>query len=149
MKRNKFILLTSTIALSLIAAPALAQTCSDFAYQEDAQANYSRRLDRDGDGVACQNLPRRGIAAPRPTTNRPATNRATIPGWMVLSASPGSQVNVRSTPSTSANAPHYGLVGDRVWATRSAVSEGYTWYFVGFPGSGATGWVRGDLIRFD
>jgi predicted RNA-binding Zn ribbon-like protein len=59
---------------------------------------------------------------------------------------PGSRINVRSAPSTSAPSPHYGLVGDRVEVIRSVTGEdGYTWYYVEFP-SGARGWIRGDLV---
>lgn len=39
--------------------------CSDFRYQEDAQAAYlsgARQLDRDSDGVACEDLPRRPVS---------------------------------------------------------------------------------------
>lgn len=39
------------------------KNCSDFAYQEDAQAWHNSHsnsdLDRDGDGIACESLPRR------------------------------------------------------------------------------------------
>ena len=40
--------------------------CSDFTYQEDAQAEFNRdpsdpnNLDDDNDGIACENLPSRG-----------------------------------------------------------------------------------------
>ncbi|HEY9907326.1 MAG TPA: SH3 domain-containing protein [Thermosynechococcaceae cyanobacterium] len=59
----------------------------------------------------------------------------------------GSRVNVRSAPSSDSYAPHYGLVGDLVDVIRSTQgADGYTWYLVSFP-SGATGWVRGDLVQ--
>lgn len=58
----------------------------------------------------------------------------------------GSQINVRSRPSTSAPIQHYGLVGDSVTVLQETNgSEGYTWFFVQFP-SQATGWVRGDFV---
>lgn len=77
----------------------------------------------------------------------PSTNSGS---WARLTASdPGSQINVRSTPSLSASSPNYGLAGDRVWVTRSERHDGYNWYFVGFLGSGASGWVRGDFVRLD
>lgn len=152
MKLNKF-LTTGTIALfstALLQLPSQA-ACSDYATQEEAQANYSRSLDRDGDGIACESLPSGGgyyrqsepARAYRPTPQ----NRSAIPGWVFLTADDAdSRINVRSEPSVYADSPHYGLVGDRVWATRTTQSEGYTWYFVGFPESNATGWVRGDLV---
>jgi hypothetical protein len=59
---------------------------------------------------------------------------------------PGSRINVRSAPSTSASSPHYGLVGDRVQVIRYVTGkDGYTWYFVEFP-SRARGWIRGDFV---
>ncbi len=59
---------------------------------------------------------------------------------------PGSRVNVRSAPSTSAPSPHYGLVGDRVQVIRYVTDkDGYTWYYVEFP-SRARGWIRGDYL---
>lgn len=60
----------------------------------------------------------------------------------------GSRVNVRSYPSTDADAPHYGLVGDRVEVIEQKEgSDGYIWFCVEFP-SGVRGWVRSDLIRY-
>jgi hypothetical protein len=59
---------------------------------------------------------------------------------------PGSRINVRSAPSTSASSPHYGLVGDRVQVIRYVTGkDGYIWYFVEFP-SRARGWIRGDFV---
>ncbi|MGJ3246377.1 MAG: SH3 domain-containing protein [Elainellaceae cyanobacterium] len=62
---------------------------------------------------------------------------------------PGSQINVRSQPTTQSNAPHYGVPGDRVQVLREADgADGYTWYYVRFDGSGAEGWIREDFISF-
>ncbi len=67
-----------------------------------------------------------------------------------LQGQPGSQVNVRRSPSTNAAIAHYGLGGDRVdvndWISST---DGYIWYGVRFSSSGATGWVRGDLVRIN
>lgn len=61
-----------------MAHAALARTdldCRDFAFQEDAQAEFNRdprdphRLDQDqgvDDGIACEILPRRGVTVPSP-----------------------------------------------------------------------------------
>ncbi|MBW4442665.1 MAG: protein kinase [Plectolyngbya sp. WJT66-NPBG17] len=60
----------------------------------------------------------------------------------------GSRVNLRSAPSTSANSPSYGLIGDQVVALQQAQGDdGKLWYFVQFP-SKAAGWVREDLVEF-
>jgi hypothetical protein len=60
----------------------------------------------------------------------------------------GSRVNVRAYPSTRADSPHYGLVGDRVEVLKQTEGQdGYTWYYVEFS-SGARGWIRADFIRF-
>lgn len=67
-----------------------------------------------------------------------------------LRANPGSRVNVRRYPSTNAAIQHYGLGGDRVnIIQRSNAPDGYLWYLVEFPKSGARGWVRSDLVQVD
>jgi len=64
----------------------------------------------------------------------------------IVGQTPGSRVNLRSTPSTSASSPSYGLVGDQVVALQQARGDdGRIWYFVEFS-SKATGWVREDFI---
>ncbi|MBC7968732.1 MAG: SH3 domain-containing protein [Verrucomicrobia bacterium] len=64
-----------------------------------------------------------------------------------LQGSPGSRVNVRQSPSTTAPVRHYGLGGDRVnILNQTNAPDGYRWYFVEFPNSSARGWVRGDLL---
>lgn len=58
------------------------------------------------------------------------------------------RVNIRATPSTSAPVRHYGLGGDRVnILNQTNAPDGYRWYFVEFPNSGARGWIRADLLR--
>lgn len=51
--------------------------CDDFRYQEDAQAVLARYpyLDRDKDGIACENRPHR----PRPAAAKPARRPAPAP----------------------------------------------------------------------
>jgi hypothetical protein len=60
------------------ASPAQPDVCADFQAQEDAQAALDRDpglaqrqplIDVDRDGIACEDLPRRG--APTPTRGRP------------------------------------------------------------------------------
>jgi hypothetical protein len=61
---RKMLLLTplSLVGMLVFAPVALAadSNCSDFKYQEDAQAAYSPDLDSDGNGIACESLPSRG-----------------------------------------------------------------------------------------
>lgn len=67
-----------------------------------------------------------------------------------LRGSPGSRINVRSLPSTSASSPSYGIPGDRVDIQRETRgTDGYVWYFVQFPRSKTEGWIRGDLVQPD
>lgn len=67
-----------------------------------------------------------------------------------LLGDPGSTINVRAEPSTAARAPHYGLPGDRVDVIRATQpGDRSIWYLVEFPGSGARGWIRGDLVLLD
>ncbi len=67
---------------------------------------------------------------------------------------PQAQINVRSGPGRQYTSPHYGLVGDRVLILAGKVDGlaivtdrlGLSWVKVRFPKSGATGWVRRDLV---
>jgi hypothetical protein len=92
MQRRVLIFLTllafaSTFAcISLYADKAAAQTdlnCTDFTYQEDAQAEYNRdrsdpnNLDSDNDSIACEELPSRGNST---TTGTSTTGTSTTTG---------------------------------------------------------------------
>ncbi len=67
-----------------------------------------------------------------------------------LRGNPGSQINVRSQPSTLSPAPSYGIPGDRVQILNSTRgTDGYTWHYVEFSQSRVRGWVRGDLLMLD
>jgi hypothetical protein len=63
------------VGIASAAPAAVDYNCSDFTYQEDAQAKLlpgdPYRLDADHDGVACQNLPHRASSGP---TTRPVTS---------------------------------------------------------------------------
>lgn len=80
MRRKLTLIGTLVLALS-IWAPASAQdlNCDDFDTQEEAQAEYDadpsdpHGLDRDGDGVACQNLPSGGAVDTDTDTDEDAT----------------------------------------------------------------------------
>lgn len=69
----------------------------------------------------------------------------------------GARINLRSGPGTNFAQKGYGLVGDRVHILRRvggrakdlAVVQnrrGDSWYRVGFPVSGARGWIHGDFL---
>ena len=80
------------------------------------------------------------LAVALPAFARPAT---------LVSRDAGSRINVRSAPSTKANAPHYGTTGDRVEVLRQSMgTDQYLWYYVSFS-SGAKGWIRGDFVRYN
>ncbi|TAF51430.1 MAG: hypothetical protein EAZ61_10650 [Oscillatoriales cyanobacterium] len=76
-----------------------------------------------------------------------ATNLNPQTTGYLTSQDAGAQINVRSSPSTSASTPHYGVPGDAVTLQQSATGDdGYVWYNVRFNASGATGWVRSDFV---
>ncbi len=76
-----------------------------------------------------------------------ATNLNPQEAGYLTSQDAGARINVRSSPSTSASTPHYGVPGDAVTLQQSANgADGYIWYNVRFNASGATGWVRGDFV---
>ncbi|MGB3402717.1 MAG: SH3 domain-containing protein [Microcoleaceae cyanobacterium] len=62
----------------------------------------------------------------------------------------GSEINIRSNPTTQSNSPHYGYDGDPVVILNEVLgSDDYYWYYVRFQNSQAEGWVRGDFIEFE
>ncbi len=66
----------------------------------------------------------------------------------VLTAqSADAEINLRTSPSTEAEARGYGLVGDQVQLLRSIEGkDGYTWYYLRLDTAGTEGWIRGDFI---
>jgi hypothetical protein len=62
-------ILVTTGPTAVVARAQIDLDCSDFAFQEDAQAEFNRdpsdpfRLDADNDGIACEHLPQRPSAA--------------------------------------------------------------------------------------
>ena len=65
----------------------------------------------------------------------------------LISQRSGAQINIRSTPATTAPVIAQGQSGDGVqllWLTEA--EDGYTWYQVRLQPSGQQGWVRGDLV---
>ncbi|KFU81089.1 Excalibur calcium-binding domain-containing protein [Amycolatopsis lurida] len=78
----------ASVAFALAEAPAVADlNCGDFQYQEDAQAELEKDrsdphgLDRNKDGVACEDLPKRGTAPTKTTTPSapPSTTKTPAP----------------------------------------------------------------------
>lgn len=110
------------------ASAALDRDCRDFTYQEDAQAVYDQdpkdpnRLDADNDGVACENLPRRGGATstpdPTPTADSTPTTDPTPPGGTPPAALPsggvdagaGGMAGPASLPVVAATAATFAVV---------------------------------------
>lgn len=89
--------------------------------------------------------------APTPTPAPPASGVTSFnppqPATLVAQQA-GAQINLRSQPSATSASKGYGLVGDSIKLLRSTQgSDGKTWHYVKFDGSGAEGWVRGDFIR--
>ncbi|WP_327666505.1 excalibur calcium-binding domain-containing protein [Streptomyces sp. NBC_00485] len=68
-----FAILVTTGPAAVVAHAQTDLDCRDFAFQEDAQAEFNRdpsdpfRLDADNDGIACEELPHRTSAAVTPT----------------------------------------------------------------------------------
>jgi Protein of unknown function (DUF2927)/Bacterial SH3 domain len=61
-----------------------------------------------------------------------------------------SPINIRVRPSTRSKMMHYGFSGDRIEITGQQKGEDdRIWYKVKFVATGATGWVRSDLVRVD
>lgn len=91
--------------------------------------------------VSILSLATASIAITLPAFAYPAT---------LTAVEPGSEINVRSAPTTESYSPHYGLAGDRVEVIDTTQgNDGYVWHYVRFNNSGVEGWVRGDLIRSD
>jgi hypothetical protein len=95
--------------------------------------------------------------APASAQSRIPKNEMSYCAATLIGKTPGSRINLRSGPSTNYQEQGYGLVGDRVHLLRSSGgtpqdlatakdTQGSTWYRVGFPESGARGWIRQDFI---
>ncbi|GAB3139081.1 excalibur calcium-binding domain-containing protein [Amycolatopsis stemonae] len=77
--------------------------CSDFHYQEEAQAVLDatpgdpNNLDSDHDGIACESLPHRPQGTTTPSAEKPATEThpAPKPATTTKKAATGSQVKVK------------------------------------------------------
>jgi Bacterial SH3 domain len=86
---------------------------------------------------------RRSVTSSAPSTpNVPRSGMGSL-----ISSEPGSAINIRAGVGTSSEILHLGYSGDRVEILNQVTgTDGYRWYNIRFPQSGATGWVRGDFI---
>ncbi len=68
----------------------------------------------------------------------------------LITQAAGSQINLRSQPTTQSTAQGYGLGDNPITLLRLAEGEGgFSWYYVKLADSEAEGWVRGDFIDTD
>jgi hypothetical protein len=83
-----------------------------------------------------------------PPSSAPRTVNPPSSGIVRLnSRDSGSAINIRAGASTTAEILHLGYSGDQVEIiSQFSGEDGYRWYNIRFPQSGATGWVRGDFI---
>jgi hypothetical protein len=65
---------------------------------------------------------------------------------ILIANEPDSRISLRGTPSATGKDLGYGLVGDHVSVINQTTVEGYTWYQVRFPRSGAVGWIHGNFV---
>ncbi|MBD2156174.1 SH3 domain-containing protein [Leptolyngbya sp. FACHB-16] len=87
--------------------------------------------------------------SPSPTTGSDITSLSETPAELT-SDTPGSRINVRSGPSTSASSSAYGFAGDRVvLLAETQDNRNSTWYQVRFQESRHVGWVREDFVTID
>jgi hypothetical protein len=90
-------------ASAQLATPLVGDlNCSDFKYQEDAQAVLDatpgdpNHLDKDKDGIACESLPHRPQqSTSTPTSEKPATTTHTAPKTTTKKPAAGGQVKVK------------------------------------------------------
>ena len=112
--------LIALAAIVPLADPAHAQDldCSDFTYQEDAQAFFDtdrsdpHRLDEEpgpDDGVACEALPRRGLTSstfrPAPSASAPTRSPSPTTASPTRTAAPTTAPTTRSAPATPTRTP--------------------------------------------
>ena len=86
--------------------------------------------------------------SPSPKASPTAKTTTSASEAVLTATNPKSQINFRSTPSTSSKRLGYGKVGERVQVIeQKAGADGSTWYKVRFPRSGTQGWIRKDFIK--
>ncbi len=87
-------------------------------------------------------------SSPRSTEETPSAKSPDVTNASIT-GEPGSK-NIRSGPGTNYASPHMAYPGDRVKITSTTQDKnGYTWYKVYFPKSGAEGWIAAQLVSPD
>jgi Excalibur calcium-binding domain len=101
--------------------------CSDFTYQEDAQAVFDRdrsdpnNLDADNDGIACENLPSRGNG----TTTTTGTTTGTSTTLGTPSTTTGTTTGTTGTTTGTTGAPRAGTTtGSTTGASTTGAAKG-------------------------
>src|SRR5215217_3654265 len=108
--------------------------CSDFTYQEDAQAELDRdpsdphNLDANNDGIACENLPSRGNGT---TTTTGTTTGTSTTGTTGTTSTTTGTTSTMGTTSTTLGTPST-TTGTTMGTT------GTTTGTTGVPGAGTT-----------
>lgn len=149
--------LAFTLAFTVHTPPAKAARCSDFAYQEDAQASYASgrggNMDGDRDGIACENLPRRDgststsvpASAPTVPTNAVCRAEARVRDYNGM-VDPNNNVNLRTGSSTASGViavlPASTLIRIHSWRT---MPDG-RWAWVTTE-QGRDGWARHPYVN--
>ncbi|MGB3769026.1 MAG: SH3 domain-containing protein [Phormidesmis sp.] len=122
--------------------PAAAQTPSADTPGTDSQPPASE--------TASETTP--STDTPAASTTKPSIGPSTEPADQtnaVLVGEAGSK-NIRSGPGVGYGKVHDAFPGDRVIITDTDQdTDGYTWYEVAFPKSGAKGWIAAQLVKRD
>jgi endonuclease YncB( thermonuclease family) len=116
MKTNLLLILIGGSIIATISGdrPVQAASCKDFATQESAQAYMVRtgdqKLDGDGDGIACERLPRQSVvkSPPKAAIDKPLRTKTAIAtanrmqsGYKVISVGDGDTLRVRQPDGTA------------------------------------------------
>ena len=106
-------------------------------------------LEEDGTVIVENALVVRYSSSEKKEATTDAVNSApvTLSEADLTASDPDLQITLRANPSENSKSFGYGLVGDRVQVIEQSTTDGYTWYKVRFPRSGAVGWIRGDFVR--
>ncbi|MBL8756322.1 MAG: excalibur calcium-binding domain-containing protein [Planctomycetes bacterium] len=142
MKWIAFVVVSA--ALFSCAGSSEDKNCSDFTYQEDAQAWHNNHpgdgLDADGDGVACENLPSRFLRIDRPE-----------PGDYDLAFESGDRAVLRVLPPAEGGPDVAGMLmsGDMSMPIASSCSAGAILWLAFGEGSMADGHALLDLERME